>query len=33
MATLNKTQLEHAKSRVAAAMTAYIHRNMAAAFA
>lgn len=30
MAALNKTQLEHAKSRVAAAMTAYIHRNMAA---
>lgn len=30
MAALNKTQLEHAKTRVAAAMAAFIHRSMAA---
>jgi hypothetical protein len=29
MASLTKTQLEHAKSRVATAMAAYIHRQMA----
>lgn len=30
MAALNKTQLEHAKTRVNAAMAAYVHRSMAA---
>jgi hypothetical protein len=30
MAVLTKTQLEHAKSRVAAAKDAYVHRQMAA---
>lgn len=30
MAALNKTQLDHAKSRVETAMAAYIHRQMAA---
>lgn len=29
MASLTKTQLEHAKSRVTTAMAAYIHRQMA----
>ncbi len=29
MASLTKTQLEHAKSRVTTAMVAYIHRQMA----
>lgn len=29
MAALTKTQLDHAKTRIAAAMAAYIHRHMA----